>query len=277
MSELGLVYLIRARNGPQPVRDFLDAYARNRGGVDHDLLVVYKGFARPAGRAPYESMLAPFAHRSLRVPDRGFDLRAYFAAARHFDYPVMGFLNSFSIPLDENWLVKLHRHLRTEGVGLVGATGSWESLYSNIVQETETGLPRAWWQRALRGVRWRWAQARFRPFPNPNVRTNAFLIAREVMLKVREPRLWFKIEALQFESGIDSLTQQVQRMQRKALLVGRDGRAYEPEDWPASNTYRHEDQANLLVADNRTRQFAQADAAQRRLLSRLAWGDQGKV
>ena len=46
MKELCLVHLARACNGIEPFRRFLDSYRDNPGGIDHDLLVVFKGFER---------------------------------------------------------------------------------------------------------------------------------------------------------------------------------------------------------------------------------------
>ncbi len=54
------------------------------------------------------------------------------------------------------------------------------------------------------------------------------------------------------ESGPHSVTHQVQARGLSAVVVGRDGRAYDVEEWPHSATYRAGGQANLLVADNRT-------------------------
>jgi hypothetical protein len=54
--------------------------------------------------------------------------------------------------------------------------------------------------------------------------------------------------------------------------VGRDGVAHPPERWPESATFRAGGQANLLVADNRTRQYDRAEGAERRALAEAAWG-----
>ena len=61
------------------------------------------------------------------------------------------------------------------------------------------------------------------------------------------------------------MTAQVLARGERALVVGRDGEAYAPERWPESATFRSGGQANLLVADNRTRQWEEADAAEREI------------
>jgi len=57
------------------------------------------------------------------------------------------------------------------------------------------------------------------------------------------------------------------------VVVGRDGRGYEKERWAESETLWQGQQRNLLVSDNQTRQYAEADALGRAWLSRTAWGE----
>ncbi|HEX8559483.1 MAG TPA: hypothetical protein VF668_15380, partial [Pyrinomonadaceae bacterium] len=61
------------------------------------------------------------------------------------------------------------------------------------------------------------------------------------------------------------------------LVVGRDGRGYEPAEWAESFTFRRGEQHNLLVSDNQTRYYEAADAATRRRLEESAWGRAGRA
>ena len=56
------------------------------------------------------------------------------------------------------------------------------------------------------------------------------------------------------------------------MVVGRDGRSYERDRWRESATFRSGGQRNLLIADNRTAQYEQADPAFKRRLEQMAWG-----
>jgi hypothetical protein len=58
------------------------------------------------------------------------------------------------------------------------------------------------------------------------------------------------------------------------LVVGRDGRAYEKENWFRSNTFRTGDQENLLVADNQTTEYAKSKNCKKQYLSYCAWGNE---
>ncbi len=254
MPGIAVVHLVRERNGLAPLRRFLDSYRRHAAGIGHDLVLVYKGFGN-AVPADHAQALEEIAHQRLFLPDRGFDLQPYFAAIGRFDHAHFCFLNSFSQLQCADWLAKLHAPLASGSVGLTGATGSCESL---------AALP----------APKRWVTQRFfAPFPNPHVRTNAFMAAREVLSRIVLRPLLLKFFALALESGRDGLTAQVRRLGLDALVVDRHGSAYARERWHLANTFRQAKQEDLLVSDNQTDAYVAADAGTRARLSRLAWGD----
>jgi hypothetical protein len=140
MADICVAHLARASNAPEPFRNFLESYDRNDGGLKHDLLVIFKGFDEGKEPAEYERLLVPYPHESLFVPDHGFDVDAYFAAAKSFNYRYFCFLNSFSLILDKNWLSKMYRAMSERDVGLVGATGSYESMYTDQTEAYRNGI-----------------------------------------------------------------------------------------------------------------------------------------
>ena len=81
-----------------------------------------------------------------------------------------------------------------------------------------------------------------------------------------------KISAYKFESGKESLTNQVRGLGLQVLVVGRDGEGYEPERWPLSNTFWQSREENLLVADNQTELYLSSDKETRAELAQYAWG-----
>jgi hypothetical protein len=130
MSNIGVVHLVRESNGIEPFKNFIYSYAKYRSGIKHELVIIYKGFPGKEAAAAHEELLKNFPHRMIFVEDRGFDIDAYFAAVKTFNFSYYCFLNSFSVLLDHDWLLKLHSHATKKNVGLVGATGSYESLRS---------------------------------------------------------------------------------------------------------------------------------------------------
>jgi len=250
---IAVVHLVRKRNGLAPLQGFLESYRRHAAGVPHELIVLYKGFGKDVP-TDHAQALAGISHQRMFLPDRGFDLHPYFAALARFDHEFFCCLNSFSRILCADWLAKLHAPLASRSAGLVGATGSCESLAA-------LPAPKRWI-----------TQRYFAPFPNHHLRTNAFMAARGVLARVTLRPMLFKFFALAFESGKDGLTAQIGRLGFDALVVDRNGTAYARDRWHLANTFRQSMQEDLLVADNQTDAYAAADAVTRARLSRLAWG-----
>ena len=296
MSDLALVHLVRRQNGTAPFKRFLASYRAHPAGVAHKLVILFKGFGRECRTREHDALLEDLPHGRLFVPDRGFDLNAYFTAVERLNNGYFCFLNSFSRILDDGWLAKLYRCATSEGVGLAGATGSSQSIAGGYtadrrkfnvlppVSQFRTRLskvlrnlrPGALTQRAtivtLR-LAGRWQPKRdFPPFPNYHLRTNAFVGARDTLARIQLAPTRTKLAAYRFESGNESLTNQVLKLGLRVLVVGRDGQTYGPEQWHLSNTFWQSGQENLLVADNQTDAYLAADAAGRAELSQYAWG-----
>lgn len=128
-----VVYLARKAEGLEPLQRFRDAYLRYSAGAPHDVVVVYKGFAE--GEPELLDAKRTFAElnaRDLYIDDEGIDITAYLDAAERLGHEEICFLNTFSEPDGEDWLLKLLTKLRRDGVGIVGATGSYESLRSSM-------------------------------------------------------------------------------------------------------------------------------------------------
>ncbi len=281
-----MVHLVRAANGIGPLQAFVDSYDLHPAGVAHELLLLFKGFEKLLP-AEYEQLLKGVAHVRHFVPDQGFDVDAYFEVAREHQADVLCFLNSFSVILADGWLDKLHCALVANDAGMVGATGSWQSVSSNYADAHPEPLALdarrpAWKRRLIRwfpflrkivpALRWFLLRGMFDRFPNDHLRTNAFMLRRETALGVRIAPIRRKFDAYRFESGRDCLTRQVLQTGKAVLVVGRDGKAFGARQWHLSNTFWRRAQENLLVADNQTRAYEDSDADGRAMYSALAWG-----
>ncbi|MDI1299683.1 glycosyltransferase family 2 protein [Methylotenera sp.] len=284
MKELCVVHLVRAQNGIEPFRRFLVSYQLNHGGINHDFLLVFKGFSQSSDLKAYREILKPFQYLSLEIPDAGFDLTAYFKAAEVFgnQYRFFCFLNSFSEVLDANWLKKLYQHSLNSEVGLVGASGSWQSHNINFKSKIKVIFDydgpfasKAFWKKCIvllvESVKHTLIRIDFPPFPNPHIRTNAFLISSSLINTIKMNPILSKYDAYKVESGYEGLSQQIMRMGKKILIIGKDGKAYKKEGWNKSQTFWQSNQDNLLVADNQTRDYQYGSLGRRRYLSMSAW------
>jgi hypothetical protein len=305
MKELCVVHLVRAHNGIEPFRRFLESYKTNSGGIEHDLLIVFKGFDHHQDTTKYLELLTPFIYEALNVPDEGFDIAAYFVVVKRYSdqYRYFCFLNSFSVIQDREWLMKLYENILQPDAGLVGATGCWNSNKNNA-RAWFRGLPaeiyrkreiknwetlevltpeesylytvKAYWKAAFFLSRqiWRhlYSLIYFDSFPNYHVRTNTFMILGELMNSLEYPIIKSKMDAYKFESGRKSLTLQIIKKGKKTLIVGKDGIGYDKEIWHKSRTFWSFDQENLLVADNQTIKYQNGTKEKRQYLSLIAWG-----
>lgn len=253
LGELAVIHLVWAPLGLAPLRSFVRAYGEHPAGVAHKLVVVYNGFAPGQDRGPWAETLRPLTHRELVLGRAVQDLAAYIQAVNEIDAGTYCFLNSYSTPLADGWLGLLTGHLRDRRVALVGATGSYESFYTSAHR----------WARPLRRS--------FPPFPNAHIRTNSFALRRADLRRISWPQVSSKAQARRLESGREGLTRQLERL-GQVVVTGRDGQGYAWSDWRASRTFRSGDQANLLVADNRTRQYESSSPLARAELEARAWG-----
>ncbi len=108
-------------------------------------------------------------------------------------------------------------------------------------------------------------------FPNPHVRTNAFMIEKDCFLSLDTLRFNSKTDGYKFESGRRSMTRQIMARGLKPVVVDRNGKIYSIPDWKSSSTFWIAEQNNLIAADNRTRDYDKANQARRVFLADNAW------
>jgi hypothetical protein len=295
-GDLGVLHLAREANGLEPFRSFLDSYRDHAAGVDHEVVLLLKGFGSEEATEPYRTLAADVSSRSISIRDDGYDLGSYLDAAERLDFERLCFLNSFSTVNSDGWLAMLASPLDDPGIRVAGATGSWGSQASMIRYHLRLGGPyadvyrdRAATRRVFKGLGAAGPEppaglasravgagrtlVAFPDFPAPHLRTNAFLIRRDLLLGLGLPRPRSKLDAYVIESGRRSLTRQVEQT-GAAVVVGRNGDVYQPTDWARSRTFWQGDQENLLVSDRQTRSYERGSDELRLVLSRFAWGAQ---
>jgi hypothetical protein len=350
--EVTVVYLARKAEGIAAFQAFARSYAAHPAGINHDLVVIFKGYDGNSDLAEARAVFSSFPHIPIELPDEGFDLGSYLTATQRLPHEYVCCLNTFSRILADGWLKKLHAHAKLPDVGIVGATGSYEGLRDTItfVQKgiwmsrqltlneglisirglrdqlcryfeyflgspsaslpevksvsptTSKGQPREltargivtflyqeyltklrlwilerayqkWWNAVLKDKQNSVLELfRFPPFPNPHIRTNAFMIKRGRFLSFKNTLIVGKMDASRFESGDNNMTRQILIDGLKTRIVGRNGIGYDIADWPNSNTFRLGNQDNLLVADNQTVLFETFSEESRTTFALMSWG-----
>jgi hypothetical protein len=323
-SNLAVVYLARFAEGSGPVANFIDSYNRHEAGIAHDRVVVRKGFSHE--NTKQDKILRSLFPNIISLSDEGFDITAFAKAAAQLPHKHVVFLNTFSEIVSDHWLAKLGSTLSRPEIGLVGTTGSYESLHSSVKRFQEglfqkgllrsplgarrllrtmrQLLPKRFVNRLVLAVIARSARSnpavhdrtpddRFEAFwkletrpggrldylnaiplyPNAHIRTNAFMIERETFLDTLPSSMTTKNDTFLYESGPNSLTQQILRRGKQVVIVGHDGQSYGIDQWPKSETFRLGDQHNLLVQDNQTRAFAALNRREKRVFVEMTWGE----
>jgi hypothetical protein len=254
MSETSVVHLVWGPLGPEKLAKFVASYRSRPAGISHQLVVVFNGVESSTQRAELEAELDGIEFQALSTPAPVIDLNAYRWAVDRVGGDRILFCNSYSEFLVDGWLELFTRHFDDPEVGMVGATGTYESIRE---------APFKW--------KMPWTKL-FPPFPNPHLRTTGFMMERALIEAIRWKPPTGKISALNIESGKRSISNEVKRRGLSCVVAGRDGRAYGEEQWQASRTFRVGEQENLIIADNRTEDYLAAGSEERDHLRKLAWG-----
>jgi hypothetical protein len=256
-ADICVAFLLGPPLGLDALPTFLQSIESHPPRAPHRLVALANGLERRELSRELAGGAAP-APEIVWLERNRLDLAVYRSMAEEVSEPYVCFLNSYCRPLAAGWLSAMAAQVQRDDVGLVGTTGSYESLYSS----------------AHRPVRFRHRRS-FPPFPNPHVRTNAFMLARKLMLELDWGPVRRKRDAWRLESGFNGVTRQVLARGLRAVVVGRDGEPYDSDRWYESRTFRSGDQENLLVEDNRTRHYAEAGPEERRQLALRTWGRAG--
>lgn len=295
-----VVHLVWGPAGHEPFERFVAAYRRLEAQEEHDLVLLLNGVEDPADLAGYRSRAAGLTAQEIILPGRSLDLPAYLAAARELPHERVCLLNSYAEPLADGWLRMLCAPLADPATGAAAASGSWAShrsfalsllrlpngyrgtlgdrrLMNPALRSVSTAPKVGIGQRAVRAARDLPGEITAYPgFPAPHLRTNAFVIGRELLLSLKDGRLDTKQATYRFEAGRASMTAQLRERGLAPVVVSRDGAARTHEDWPEADVFWQGAQAQLLVADNQTRQYDEGGPAVREALSRYAWGPRAR-
>jgi hypothetical protein len=300
MPDLALVHLVRKANGPEPFQEFLESYRAVDAGADHDLVLLLKGFDSEREADETAALAGGLEARRIYVDDTGFDVGAYRTAADRLEHARVCFVNSFTTARAPGWLGLLDSALRLPDAGIAGATGSWGSHWAFL--RFNLGLPtpyrdafssRAWaqtqvtrltsdtrrvpapiWLRHLIGtlIALPFFVGRFESFPAAHIRTNGFVIERELMRSLERTPVHRKYDAFVVEGGLKSVTRQIEGLGLRPLIAGADRQVYDVTDWARSGVFWQRDQENVLLEDNQTRAYRDADLDLRRYFATFAWG-----
>ncbi len=283
--DLSLVYLSYVPFGTSYLRDFIASYKRKNAGIEHDLIILFNGYSSESELVPFLSILEEqeVVYSHILSPEN-FDIPSYFFVSKEVNTEYIAFVNTYSVILSDNWLRHLYENIIKEGVGLVGASGGWsdfphnEEYKENLKQLRQLKFSKITLKKLI------FFRFNFYPEVRPAIRTTCFMLNRVLFLELEYPKirplilgLFYdssktKLRNLCFEHSSWGLTQQILKKRLKTLIVDKDGRAYDIPLWKEAKTFWHFEQENLLVSDNQTRKYQEADEETKKRLTYAAWG-----
>lgn len=144
--ETAVIYLAREAEPVASIKRFAASYAKNSSGLAHDLVVVWKSSAVDIQPPSHITGLFPRATKYICVTDDGIDITAFAHAATVLPHSMLCFFNTHAEIAAPDWLRILSDAMAKPGVGIVGGTGSFESLkdgfriVSKIIWLSEQGV-----------------------------------------------------------------------------------------------------------------------------------------
>ncbi len=280
ISTVAVVHLIWIPYGIGLFQQFISSYKAHASGYEHQLVLLFNGVENEAVAMPFHKCASQHnLEYSSYYKKGGQDLEAYFWIAPQIKTDYVFFLNSYSQLLSENWLLKYMNAVSCQhNFGVVSATASYQSYFTSMLHENS----------------WRWGKDAslsanfkkykllvkaillypfyFKPFPNPHIRTTAFLINRKLFLSISFKKPSNKLQAYMFESGRNGFTMQLLKRDLAVSVIDKNGNLYAIPDWYKSQTFWNRKQENLLVSDNQTGKFQAAGKHGRKQMTYKAWG-----
>jgi hypothetical protein len=279
---LALVYLARGvEEGLASVKCFFDAYNEYTPDCPHDLIVIAKGWENQSERNELQALAIRNKATIYSMPDDGLDWAAYMRLAPQLKQDWLCFLNTHSRPRVKGWLrlLRVVADSHADNFGAVGATGSLETLLPNVFARSNNyhGIQAVVIYPVrviLNAYRYIANICDFTGFPNPHLRSNAFLVRRDLFIEYCQiqklPRC--KRDTTKLESGRNGFSAYLLAKGLRLFVTGADGNVYEWKQWINSFTFRTHEQQNLLVGDNQTNDYQTSAAHRKANLEFMTWG-----
>ena len=258
-------YLFTSFDNNQSFINFLKYYKINTAGVNHILLICFKllnkkkiiFFRNKLKNVKYIEFIDP-------VLFNDFDFGSYKRVSEKYRSHTIFFLNSHSYPLKKNWLRKLLYHYKEKT--LIGTSASNESLLTSLkfkkIHKIISFL--------IKFIRFK---NKFKPFPNPHIRTSSFLIkGADFISFIKNKKITCKEDAWFIESGHGGLTNYFKRKNYNIFVINSDGLKFTESNWKLSETYNHLNQSKSLISDKHTRKYLKLSNQKRLIASYNSWG-----
>lgn len=216
---------------PKIINRFVQSYASFESGARHDLYICSSG-AKLSRNS--KTILDKLDYRELTYIGEGWDIGAYqYCAQKLLNYDLVMFMNTQAFPVCDNWLGFFRDAYCAEGVGVYGASSSFEVA--------------------------------------PHLRTAAFAATPSLLLKY-PLTVSSREEACIFEHSIRNFTLWALHSGINVKVVLKKGIFALPNSRDISGVFRNGLQDELLIHDRHTLIFNESNDSEKSLLSDIADG-----
>lgn len=255
-----VAYLINGdeQNIEESIVNFSSSYMKYSSGIEHELYLLIKNRQKNNLDKIINDSFVDCNYKIMPVDNEGFDIGAYYQFAKQVDAKYIFLINTNSFLLTNNWLKKVSIGIEKD-IDLVGTSASYEQL--KLKNKNDNNF--------------------FAKFPNPHIRTNGFMIKRKLFIdivnnylnEIQKKNFLTKLDTYRFESGKIGLTSYLLNNNFKISLIGANGRLYDVKNWPVSNTFRLNEQENLLISDRQTRFYDSLQYQKKKYFNYISWGN----
>jgi hypothetical protein len=221
---------------------FIASYKNFSSGIEHNFTVLIK---KSTPRYFY-NRIVEFSKKNnlkfIKVSDEGLDIGAFILAAKQLQGEYLFCIGSGMTILCNDWLLKFDNAFKNDAkIRLAGPMGTYAQGHSNR-------------------------------FPNPHIRTCAFMMKRDLFLEYADGHKFpeTKEDTWEIEHCEGSLTNFVLNRDGQAVVVNSDGKIFYPADWEKAQTYITLD-SKAIMDDKWARRYAFTDEYLRTKIEMENW------
>ena len=265
MNKVLVCYLFTDFDNMDSILNFKRHYKKYKSGSKHSLLICFKLLEKKRVLLLKEK-LKNLDYIEFIDPENlnDYDFGSYKRVAKKYPNHKILFLNSHSYPIKKNWLKKLLIHFKKNTI--IGTSASYESLLTSLNMKKIYKF----FSFFYKFIKYK---KRFKPFPNPHLRTSSFLIKGSDFNYFAKTRKFFnKEDAWVAESGFSSLTNFFKKKKFNIYVVNSDGFKFSENNWKLSETFNYLNQSKSLISDKHTRKYFKLSNKDRKKMSRISWG-----
>lgn len=222
---------------------FVESYKNFSAGIEHNLIILIK---KSTPRYFYNRIVEYTKKNNLKhikLSDDGLDIGAFMLAAKELQGEYMFCIGSGMTILCDDWLLKFDNAFKNdEKIQLAGAMGSYAQGHSDR-------------------------------FPNPHIRTCAFMMKRNLFLQYAASHKFpeTKEDTWEIEHGADSLTNFVLNQGgQTVVVVNNDGNVFYTADWEKAQAYITLE-SKAIMDDKWARRYALTDEYLRTKIEMENW------